>query len=359
MSAGSASGTLAARERGAPTRLQETMVAIAAVFFLSAFTVWHQISVMGLDWFESVQWERTQAVMRGESGIPWQYRLFSEAVVTGAVRVAEVLPLERPVGMAFVAVRLVQNALIFSLSLLFFFRLGIPLRQGLLGIGLLAWGMGHALYDADLSFNTYTDIVLYLTAGLFILSGRLHALIPLMLVAAFNRETSGCIPFMLLFSQLRWENGRPALSRDVLVVFGATLAIWLLVMAGLVYAFADHPPVIPTPGVQPILPLLKYNITWWRTWVFLFATLGILPLLAMASWKAWPFTLQRFFFAIAPVWFPLHFMLAHAPETRLFLVPQVMLFVPGALLGLGYWMDSPETSGTLECGVTPEARRAS
>lgn len=338
MSADSKPNTRAARKRGAPyCDVLEISVAITAVLFLAVFTVWHQMEFMGLGWYETVQWERTQQVMRGESGTPWQYRLFTESIVTGMVRLCESLGVERPVAVAFVAVRLVQNTLVFTLALLFFGLLGIPLRNALLGIGLLGWGMGHALYDGDLTFNTYTDISIFLTAGSLIVTKRFYWLVPLMCIAPFNRETSGCIPFMLLFSQLRWEKGRPVLDRNVLIIFLITIATWASIIAGLRLVYGVRPYIVPTAGVSPILPLLTYNLTWWRTWVFLFATMGILPVLALASWKAWPQDLKRFFFAVAPVWFPLHFALAHAPETRLFLVPHVLLFVPGALLGLGYF----------------------
>ena len=314
--------------------MKERGIATFIVLFLTGFTVWHQMTFMGLAWYEDVQWERTQQVMRGESGTPWQYRLLTESTVTGVVRVFESLGVPRPIAVAFVLVRLVQNAAAFTLALLFYTRLGIPLAHALLGIGLLAWGMCHALYDGDLTFNTYTDMSLFLIAGTLILARRFRWLLLLMCFAPFNRETSGCIPFMLLFSQLRWENGRPKIDREVLFIFLATLALWISIIGGLRLIYGVRPYIVPTAGVAPILPLLTFNLTWWRTWVFLFATLGILPLLALANWRTWPQPLQRFFLAVAPVWFPIHFMLAHAPETRLFLVPHVLLFIPGALLGL-------------------------
>lgn len=312
------------------------VVLTTAIVFLTISTVWHQMTFMGLDWYETVQWERTQQVLHGESGTPWQYRLFAESIVAGVVKLAEACGAERPVAVAFVLVRLVQNAAIFTLTLCFYRSLGIPLVHGLLGIGLLGWGMGHALYDGDLTFNTYTDVSIFLLAGMAIIRHRFWLLVPIMCIAPCNRETSGCIPFMLLFSQLHWEDGKPRIDRHALMVFAITLAQWAIIVGGLRLVFGVRPYIVPTAGVSPILPLLTFNLTWWRTWVFLFATLGVLPLCALASWRTWPKVLQRFFWAVVPVWFPLHFALAHAPETRLFLVPQVLLFIPGALLGLEY-----------------------
>ena len=142
---------------------------------------------------------------------------------------------------------------------------------------------------------------------------------------------------MLLFSQMTLRPTFKLPPRGILWIVVGCLALWLAIVGGLRVVYGMRPYIVPTAGVEPILPLLTFNLTWWRTWVFLFATLGLLPLMALISWKAWPPPLRRFFWAVVPVWFPVHFALAHAPETRLFLVPQVLIFVPGALLGLRYY----------------------
>jgi hypothetical protein len=303
---------------------------------------------MGLDWYETVQWERTQRVIAGESGTPWQYRLLTEGSVYATVRAFEALGVPRPVGVAFTLVRLLQNFAAFTLAVLFYRRLGLTPREGLLGVGLLAWGMAHALYDGDLTFNTYTDMSLFLVAGTLIAGGRFAWLVPLMCLAPFNRETSGCIPFMLLFSQLRFDP-LPRVDRRVLTIFALCLLLWVAIVGGLRLVYGVRPYIVPTAGVSPILPLLTFNLTWWRTWVFLFATLGILPLLALAGWRGWPPVLRRYFWAVVPVWFPVHFALAHAPETRLFLVPQVLIFVPGALWAVRHFATRRPPHGTNVC----------
>ncbi|MBI2422063.1 MAG: hypothetical protein HYV27_04465 [Candidatus Hydrogenedentes bacterium] len=317
-----------------PRRRFLTILALAGL--LSIFSVHFQMTFMGLDWYETVQWERTQKVIHGESGTPWQYRLFTEGTVYALVHVCEALDIPRPVGVAFTLMRLLQNLVAFTLAVYFYRRLGLTTAEGVLGIALLAWGMCHGLYDGDLTFNTYTDISLFLTAGLLIANGRFGWLVPLMCIAPFNRETSGCIPVMLLFSQMEFRPFRLP-PRRVLIIAGVALLLWLAIVGGLRLVYGVRPYIVPTAGKSPILPLLTFNLTWWRTWVFLFATLGLMPLLALASWRGWPQVLQRYAWAVVPVWFPIHFSLAHAPETRLFLVPQTLIFIPGALLGIRYW----------------------
>lgn len=309
------------------------LTVLGFALFISAYTVYYQMSFMGLEWYETVQWERTVQVIDGESGTPWQYRLFTEGGVYATVRLFEALDFSRPIGSAFVLIRLLQNTLAFTLAILFCRALGMTIVEGIVGVAILGWGMCHALYDGDLTFNTYTDMSLFLTAGLLIRYERFRWLIPLMCIAPFNRETSGCIPFMLLFSQWGQGEGRK-IPREVWIIFAVTLGLWLSIIGGLRVAYGVRPYIVPTAGVEPILPLLTFNLTWWRTWVFLFATLGLMPLMALWSWRHWPQTLKRFFWAVVPVWFPVHFALAHAPETRLFLVPQVLIFIPGALCGI-------------------------
>ncbi len=312
------------------------LLILACAALLSACTVHYQMTFMGLPWYETVQWDRTQQVIHGQSGTPWQYRLFTESLVYATVRLFEHLGMPRPVGTAFVIIRLLQNFLAFSLAVAFYRRLGLRPAEALFGIALLAWGMCHSLYDGDLTFNTYTDLSLFLGAGLLLLHHRIAWLIPLMLIAPFNRETSGCIPFMLLFGLLSSQTDKKEHKRTF-IVFGVCVGLWIAIVAGLRGVYGLRPYIVPTAGKHPILPLLLYNLTWWRTWVFLFATLGLMPLLALASWRAWPTPLKAFFWAVVPVWFPVHFALAHAPETRLFLVPQVLIFIPGALFGLRRW----------------------
>jgi hypothetical protein len=324
------------------------------VALLSVYFVHYQITFMGLDWYETVQWGRTLQVINGESGTPWQYRLFTEGMVYGLVRLFEQIGVARPIGTAFILFRIAQCFLTFSLAVAYYRKLGLTLIEGLLGVSLLVWGMCHGLYDTDMTFNTYTDMSLFLIAGLLILYEKPLWIIPLMVIAPFNRETSGCIPMMLLFSSVALSPKFTLPPRRILTIVGVSLLLWLAIVGGLrlVYGVRDY--IVPTAGKEPILPLLMFNLTWWRTWVFLFATLGLLPIMALASWKGWPVTLQRFFWAVVPVWFPAHFALAHAPETRLFLVPQVLIFIPGALMGLRYFQETKAEVMTTE--VT-EARR--
>jgi len=67
---------------------------------------------------------------------------------------------------------------------------------------LLAFSIKNGFYDNDLSFNTYFDVIFYLSAVLLILKRRYFWVVLLMIPAALNRETSGAIPLLMLCALL-------------------------------------------------------------------------------------------------------------------------------------------------------------
>ncbi len=193
--------------------------------------------------------------------------------------------------------------------------------------------MTQALYHAALSFNTYSDIVFYLAAAVLILQRRYAWILPLTVLAAVNRETSGLIPVMLLATAwlvhgLRTEEGRRAarIGLASLVAFGATYGIVRLAVGPGFFIEAD--------GQSPGAELFDYNVTRGMTWDHVFQTLNIVPLLALLALRRWPAELKAFGLAIVPAWFAIHVFTSVLAESRLLLVPLVVVFVPGLLAGL-------------------------
>jgi hypothetical protein len=68
-----------------------------------------------------------------------------------------------------------------------------------------------------------------------------------------------------------------------------------------------------------------------KTWVNLFATVSILPGLALFSFHRWPRILQYFFWMLVPAWLIIHILASLLAETRLILVPYALIIVPGAI----------------------------
>ena len=85
---------------------------------------------------------------------------------------------------------LLQNAALFLLAAFFYRRLGLSERAAACGMAVLAWAIVHSFFNSDLSFNTFSDILFYLIAGLLILARRDMWILPLSVLAILNRETS-------------------------------------------------------------------------------------------------------------------------------------------------------------------------
>ena len=62
----------------------------------------------------------------------------------------------------------------------------------------------------------------------------------------------------------------------------------------------------------------------------------------MIGYRKWPLELRAFFWVIVPVWFLVHAFGSVMAETRLLLVPQAMVFIPGALLCLAHQVHAPD-----------------
>jgi hypothetical protein len=277
--------------------------------------------------------ERHDAVLDHAVGDPWRYRLLSEWGAEGGLQVAKALGSSEPAVAGFLGFRLLQNLLIFALMWVFLRRIGIGWYESLFGLGLLGWGFTQALYHQAMSFNTYGDIAFYLAAAVLILNRRWWWIVPLTVAAAVNRETSGLIPVMLMAMALplgwRSEEGRRALKIGAiaLVAFGATY--------GVVRAAVGSSFFIEADGQSPGAEIFEYNVGRGMTWDFVFQTLNILPLLALLSLRRWPPELRAIGLAIAPAWIAIHVFTSVLAESRLLLVPLALVFIPGALAGLG------------------------
>jgi hypothetical protein len=277
--------------------------------------------------------ERHDAILDGTQGDPWRYRLLSEWGAEASLETADAIGFGKPAVVGFLGFRVLQNLAIFGLMWLFLRRLGIGWFESLLGLGLLAWGFTQALHHQAMSFNTYGDVAFYLAGALLILHRRWWWVVPLTVLAALNRETSGLIPVMLM--AMAWplgrhsEEGRRALriGAIALVAFGATYGIVRLAVGS---AFFIEP-----NGQSPGLELLDYNLTRGMTWDFVFQTLNVLPLLALIAWRSWPDELKAFGAAVVPAWVGIHLFTSVLAESRLLLVPLALVFIPGVLAGLG------------------------
>jgi hypothetical protein len=235
------------------------------------------------------------------------------------------------IAVSFIFFRIIQDTLILLLSYAYYRKFGLSFSYALIGMAILAWSISYSHYDSDLQFSTFFDISFYLLAGLYILQGRFVWLVPITLFAALNRETSGLIPFLLLSTSM-FALPKGSLGK-VMPVFVAALATYATIFFGLRLIYGHRDLFIPY-GHYPGFDLLQYNLSRAATWQRLIATLSIIPLIAIIGYQKWPRQLRVFFWVIVPIWFTVHALGAVMAETRIFLVPQALVFIPGALLSL-------------------------
>jgi hypothetical protein len=266
----------------------------------------------------------TQTLFGGRGGDLSQYRPLSYAVIVGLQRLLGFGPDDlRP----YVLMRFVQCLLIFGLAYILYGHLGLRPRTRLLAIGLLAGIISLSLGPlgpSTFSLDRFTDTIFYLIAALLVVYGRDVLIPPLMVLAVANRETSVFIP-MLLLARHGFR------KRQAMVI---ALVAW--VIAAVVY-IAIHEYYGPRPRTEESYwgtAMVLHSLGMPAQVPFFFATVGLLPLLAVAALKdADPF-LRRLFWLVVPVWFALHIWAARLGEGMLYLAPLTLIIVPLVLQGL-------------------------
>ncbi len=326
------------RLRGGRALKRETVwwavALLSACVLFSLFTVFDQVmNRTGIEWLLNNQLPRHLRVLDGTAIDPWQYRLFPEYVVEGAIRIARGLGLSSAALKAFVGVRVAQNLLIFLVAAAYWGRLGLKRVMVLVGLAALAWGITYSGYGSDLAFSTYFDLLFYLLAATLILDRRYWWVLLVVAVACLNRETSGLIPTMLVATAWTRDEGGIHFDRRLLAVAALGFALFMAGYGGLRLILGPREMMHPYDH-QVGLDLLMFNLTNSYTYVFGFSMMSVFPFVAVFHWKTWPQILHRFFWAIVPIWIAVHLFFGVLYEARLLLVPYAVVLMPAALLAV-------------------------
>lgn len=322
------------------------MLALAAAAVGALFTTSEHVRARGHDYIElGPQMERHRAVLTGEAGNPWQYRVLAPCLVEAWRGVVRQLPLARPDLFAFVSFRLMQDFAILLCAFVYYRQLGFAPSLAYLGMALLLWGMSYSHYDSDLQFNLFFDVLFYLLAATSVSRGRWYLVLPLAVLAASNRETGILLPLLALLPTRRGEDWRQRVRSRVGLV-AVSLVLFGGISLYLRSAFPGQRLIVPY-GHAPGPPLLRYNLLRRETWRQLFATTNLTPFLAAAAWRWWPPFLRGAFFVLIPPWLAIHAVAAVMAETRLFLVPLSMVVIPGALCLFSPRQDRERPDGNL------------
>lgn len=262
---------------------------------------------------------------------PWQYRIFSTYLLEGIIVLFDRLPvINQYQYFPYLFLRFIQNLVIFYVAYKFYKALQIESKYLIiLGLLLLGYNMSNSVFQSDLSFNTYFDILFYLLAGYLIILNKTIWVLPLMIFASFNRETSVLIAFMVMASAIDFKSRKVKSWFDLKIGIGALL-IFVAIFIGL-RAYYGMPAAQGIHGMTSPLSYLKFNLAFFRMYPEMFGTLGIIPLLVILKFKSLSYHMKLFLLLIVPIWFLVHFVKSTAVETRLFLVPQALIFIPALL----------------------------
>jgi hypothetical protein len=207
------------------------------------------------------------------------------------------------------------------------------------GINFLALALGNAVTVADLSFNTYMDIIFYLvTANTIVYKRNPLILVPITILAAFNRETGIMIPALYFISQVDFSNFslKPFSLKAIgwppakTWVFTAVLYIlFFAVFIGLRWHFGYRPQQVwKAPAGLQMLKLNLASAVGMKAFLELIGTFGVIPLILLYNFRQFPYLLKKWFLFIVPIWFAIHFVSVVAYQTRLFMVPFILVMLP-------------------------------
>lgn len=346
--------------------LKNNLLLLALFSVLSLYCVYEQVAD-GHSITMAEQKGRHERFMQANSDFfnPWQYRVLSPYLLEGVIQVwnkgvgllGSRVPVSENVNyIPFLLFRFFQNILIFFAAVAFYKALGIK-NQSLLLFGILMLGlnMSNSTYGSDLSMNTYFDVFFYLVAGYLIVNRKNIWIIPLTFIAALNRETSAFIPVMFLLFNLDFSNFRLP-SRKVITVFSLSVLLFLAayISPRVFYGIKEYHGI---NGIDTPFEFLKFNLTYGAFYPEMFGTLGFVAVIALLRYKYWNSTLKLFFWLIVPFWFGFHIMMSQAMETRLFLVPQALIFLPAALYVIEFEIRKASRRLVLDTGVSKEEKQ--
>ena len=326
---------------------------------LAAYVLYEQASsCIGLGM--EIQMERHARFIAGDSEFfnPWQYRVWSGWVLEGFIRVFNTLPIQLHAYAPFFALRLLLNLLIFWAGYHFYKALNIKSWFLLLtGLLLLAFNMSNSNWQADLAFNTYFDVLFYLLAAYVVLKAHPAWIIPLTVVAVLNRETSGFIPFMLMLSA--FDLPKLKLQDKSRLLYGlVALLLYGLIFIALRWYYGLRP-YEAIHDIDSPWEFFRFNLLFFNMYPQLIGTLGVVPLLALMGFRRWPLFLQAIGLLIMPFWILIHLFNSLAMETRLFLVPQALIFIPALLCLIEYELRQHFAAPATPSGEQEESRLSS
>lgn len=320
-------------------------------------------------------YERHIALIEGRSEYfnPWQYRMLCPVIIEGLMwtynhTIDKIYPVEEkfnfqfqqtseptPETQKFLALLQTKGAVKYMIVFLFFrfcltffvFVLAFRFWRYFISNHLLVFAgtlflslaMGNAVVASDLTFNTYLDNIFYLLAACMIVYKKDPLwLIPLTILAAFNRETALLIPFLFFISRMDFSSfqiHKPSLASvrfpklNIWIITGVSYIFFISIFAGIRMYYGYVPAQVwKVPSGIPMIKLNLLSTVAVKSYFEMMGVFSLLPLLLLYKFKSAPLLLRTWFVFIVPVWFAVHIYSVVIYQTRLFLVPTILIFIP-------------------------------
>jgi hypothetical protein len=229
------------------------------------------------------------------------------------------------------------------------------------GLMFVSLAMGNAVVASDLTFNTYLDNVFYLlTACVIVYRKSPLWLIPLTILAAFNRETALLIPFLFFISNIDFSAFR--LSRfnitsirlpklNIWIITFISFLIFISIFTGVrIYYGYVTAQVWKVPQGIPMISLNLFSTVSLKSYSEMLGVFSVIPFIIIYKFKSLPLLLRTWFVLIVPLWFAVHIYSVVIYQTRLFLVPVIVIMLPMLLYIIENWyrqnkLPEPVSSG--------------
>lgn len=249
-------------------------------------------------------------------------------------------------NIVFILFRFALNFLIYALLFLQLRTIGVSTLLSSFGVVLSSLLIGNAVNDSDLSFNTYLDVIFYQSAMLVMSANRNQWLIvPITIIGALNRETSMLIPFAYFVANCNLDGSikkkfnirdfvRSAMpdSKTLLITAISTI-FFLLIFFGIRYSVGYRDYVgWRVPSGFPMLNFNFFSKTSIKTYCEIFAVTTLLPLFGFLYFNKLPKLYSYLMITLVPIWFLVHATMVVIYESRIFLVPTIVVLLPATIV---------------------------
>jgi len=187
------------------------------------------------------------------------------------------------------------------------------------------------------------DIIFYLVTALVIVEKKNEAvLVPITILAAFNRETGILIPALYFISRADFTRfsfrkfNIGSVKFFVIKTWVFTVVLYLLFFAifiALRMYFGYKPQQVwKVPAGLPMLKLNLFSAVGLKAYMELIGTFGVIPFIILYKFRQFPYLLKKWFIFLAPLWVVANYISVVAYQTRLFMVPFIIIILPMFLL---------------------------